>query len=524
MDQIKLILNGIVKYSFWIICAVLGIVAIASSILATRSMNEARAKYEREIDSDLSKVAKVKTTVADTGSDAVKAHPNQFTVAGMKEQLAKASAEALKAWEARYSNQSPAYVWPKDLLGPATPAFEVQPIPERLYLTGKPVNPGDAVDSAANDESAAEEVTTINTQSLTKFAEVIHRRLPQITQIIRTKWAFEEESAQESGGDSELSDLGAGLQGRGGKKPDGSADGVVIQKEVVVWRKQDQERWNTLVTSFQEISRLPTNRPTLPMALYIQQDLWLLEALFNVIKDVNGEADAVDNADIKKIDHIFFGRDALGMSGSITPPSGRLLRDAQDQGFKKEVPTVAGASASSAPANKGKFVLKAKGRDFLDGRYVNSNFEPLPAKDVRAAINADTLSSNAELTVAKRIPFRVGFEMDERKIPKFLAACANSPFRFEVRQIRINRHVPGEQPGLDGSSGSAARADAATEGTGGASTGGRGSAKGTEQLIANRTNYTVRVEFFGIVKVYNPVNKKLFELPKELAASTTASK
>ncbi len=520
MEIISKILNGIVKYSFWLVCGLVGILAITTTVLTTRSMNSTRVKIEKEIDSDLAKILKVQNTSAEAGSESVKAHPNAFTSEGMKSQIKIASDEALEAWEKRYKIQSPAYVWPKDLLGATTTAFESTPIPEKLSSTGKQLNLNDASISEPVDDTASEEITAIDTQSLQKFAEVIRKRLPQIAEIIGAKWNFEVSASSETAEDTTGDEVGAGLQ-RGAKRDSKTSDGgVTIQKEVVAWRNQDQERWNLLVTEFQQISRLPSNRPTLPMALYIQQDLWLLESLFKVIKEVNRDADALGNADIKKIDHIFFGKEAQGLSGNIVTPNARLAREAADHEKKKQIPAIPKTPANQALQNKTKFIFKANSRDFLDGRYVDGRFEPLAAKDVRLVINTDKLSGNAEIVVAKRIPFRVAFEMDERKIPNFLAACANSPFRFEVRQIRINRHVPGEQPSLDGNTFQSVGGNEAGETT----TGGRGSVNEYEVLVANRTNYIVKVEFYGFVKVYNPVNRKLFEQPKEPTGNQTASK
>jgi hypothetical protein len=548
MDQVRNVLFAVGRYSFWIFCGLITVIAVSTAVMNARAMSAARDKAEKELDSDLAKIDRVKNTVAEVAADGVKAHPNQTTIDGMAEQIQVASAEALAAWEARYKSQAPAFVWPKDLLGPATATFERQPPPERFLPTGRLVNPGDAVVAAppapaagtdedgavanpsALSENAPEELTTINTQELQKFADVIALRMPQIANIIGATWAFGEDAEEkaavieESAG--EFGSGGAGVR-RGGSRDrtDEKTDGIKIDRMVVDWRKRDQDRWNTLVTEFRTVSRLPSNRPTLPMALYIQQDLWLLEALFNVIKEVNGDADSVETADIKKIDHIFFGKDALGMSGTVTAPNPRILKLAVDQGYRKELPPPKASTGKPSMANT-KFIFKSDTRDFLEGRYVDGHFQPLAANVVRSAINSDQLSANPELIVAKRIPFRIAFEMDERKIPEFLAACANSPFRFEVRQIRINRHSPGQMASIEGRAETGpgdGGANAAGDAGGGAAAGGFRGGAGEEDLTASRTNYTIRVEFYGIVKVYNPVNRKLFDQPKEPTATETAS-
>ena len=120
--------------------------------------------------------------------------------------------------------------------------------------------------------------------------------------------------------------------------------------------------------------------------------------------------------------------------------------------------------------------------------------------------------------------------MDERKIADFLAACANSPFAFEIHQVRINRHVAGEGIKLNGG---AERQDGVGGGGGrggfggeedygyeedygdeGGRGGGGGGGRQADELdlkstpVEVRTNYDVNVEFYGIVKIYNPVREK----------------
>jgi hypothetical protein len=136
--------------------------------------------------------------------------------------------------------------------------------------------------------------------------------------------------------------------------------------------------------------------------------------------------------------------------------------------------------------------------------------------------------------------------MDERKIPEFLTACYQwgqegekpSPFIFEVWQVRINRHTPGEgielQGGHDNSGQSdgddlsaserAARDLASSAGGGGAGGGdvgleggevdpneaaSGGSGLSRSEGIETRIGYDVDVEFYGIVKIYNPVNEAM---------------
>ena len=76
--------------------------------------------------------------------------------------------------------------------------------------------------------------------------------------------------------------------------------------------------------------------------------------------------------------------------------------------------------------------------------YVDTKFEPIASEEVLKVVKgAELPESHLELIIAKRLPVRIGLRMDERKISDFMAACINSPFSFEIQQVRINRHAPG---------------------------------------------------------------------------------
>ena len=128
---------------------------------------------------------------------------------------------------------------------------------------------------------------------------------------------------------------------------------------------------------------------------------------------------------------------------------------------------------------------------------------------------------NLELIVAKRVPFRIAVEIDERKINEFIAICANSEFVFEVNQLRVNRHLqfPGEiefNGGAEASSSGGGRyeEDSYEEEYVG---GGAGEVEGPREdllptPVESRTNFMVSVEFYGVVKIYNPVRENFLRL------------
>ena len=232
---------------------------------------------------------------------------------------------------------------------------------------------------------------------------------------------------------------------------------------------------------------------------------------------------------IKNIDHVVFGREVGGKLGSLVTPDQRLAGKTQtdvakfgggggefedglgdfgeDGGDMGDMGAMfGGGRMQGGMGDDDEGGTGLTGSSPYEGRYVDLDFEPLPAETVKLVITGEVLpEKNLELIVAKRVPVRIALKMDERKIAEFMAACANSPFAFEIQQVRWNRHKPGgEEIPLGGSGG------AADNKLGGMNQDMAGMAGGAVILEASvdvekRTNYDVNVEFYGIVKIYNPV-------------------
>jgi hypothetical protein len=164
-----------------------------------------------------------------------------------------------------------------------------------------------------------------------------------------------------------------------------------------------------------------------------------------------------------------------------------------------------------------------------------------------------------ESIIAKRVPFRIAVTMDENKIPALIAAFGTpsgapvgadgreavapateeySGFNFEVQQVRINRAGSYEEIALVGNNKSQAgsgrnednRPGVGEPGGGAAGLEGDGPGPGqgsnTESKtpagnIELRKNFDVDVEFYGFVKIYNPVDYKRFSGAQEANANST---
>ena len=260
----------------------------------------------------------------------------------------------------------------------------------------------------------------------------------------------------------------------------------------------------------------------------LQQDLWVLEAMFNVIRELNGDSNAIDTSAIKQIDHIGIGREGTAQLGELHPVDRRLAPKADED------PAAVGSSGAGVAGQRGsgqsdsQYELvfsedeiledpeggynrsgstessdgtEAAGLPPFHNMYVDTKFEPIASEEVLKVVEGSELpESHLELIIAKRLPVRIGLRMDERKISDFMAACINSPFSFEIQQVRINRHSPGgEVIALGGGPVTAASKNNED----------RGKSFDEVSRVETRTNYDVNVEFFGIIKIYNPVRADL---------------
>ena len=543
MDQLVPVIEFIKKNRFWITCFVLAGAMVATWFLATSELTQQTASNMGEVKQRMSTYDTIMRTVADTGETRVAAHPNNSSKQGMEGEIDKATQSVLKSWKMRHDAQAEIMKWPEEIAVPDFINTFSQFDPPETFPT---------------DRTGLQMVSFLQIYNLQ-----IPKTMNRICNIIGTDWKFESVDKSNPQDPDEQNEEDAEAEGR--EETDDSSprsETSVLDENLIVvsWNEENQELWNQKLTSFKgrDDHTLSYSVPSPSQVYMLQQDLWLLEAFFKIIKKVNGAADANDLATIKTIDHLAFGREALAQLGEISSPDRQLANAAQEnseasgnvpptgseleaQGREDRQNARAGGDGQGGP------VLNYNGKPAYHGRYVNENFEPILAEDVRNVLLGTELpDANLELVVSKRVPVRFACRMDERKIPEFLTACYQwgqegekpSPFIFEVWQVRINRHTPGEgielQGGHDNSGQSdgddlsaserAARDLASSAGGGGAgggdvgleggevdpneaASGGAGSSR--SEGIETRIGYDVDVEFYGIVKIYNPVNEAM---------------
>ena len=533
MDQLAPVFHWLKRNGFWLISALVAMLLIGGWFLASGQIGEQTSSQVRTLNKSFSDMSSVRSVSAVTEEDGVEesvvAHPNSLTQEKMTEELKETINAIAEVWQQKRDEQEPLLVFPKDILGAKT--FE-------FFNQGKA-----AEDFAVDIVSSAAEKTYLRT-----YREQIPKQVAKIARHLRAYWKYDEKLIEEelkaNAEQNALGGYGSAMgmsMGMGMGMGMGSDDFVDVKrnKYAVLWNEVNQNLWQRKMIEFRDWddNSGSTQDPTVLQAYILQQDVWLLEAMFNVIRKVNGEAITNDLAVIKEIDYVAFGREARSKLGILSPVDKRLggaKVPAMDGGMGGMMGSGSnyGSGMGMGRGGMGMDGAAAGGFDIngdpspFHGRYVDSNQEAIAAETVRTIINGEELpEENLELIVAKRVPFRLAVTMDERKINEFLALCANSPFAFEVQQIRINKHDP--KTVLEFKGGVEQRKSVAMDAMGGMGGMGMdeygmagmmdgmgGGGFTTAKLdslestpVETRLSYDVKVEFYGIVRIYNAVRK-----------------
>lgn len=540
MEQVKLFLAGIKRYHFWILCVLVVMVGVGTWWMSVSGLMKDITKNSADIKSKEKEVKNVSS---------IQNHPNNQYLEEMDKIIAKYKLGIAVGWRTRYQQQEKLLVWPKSL----TEEFIDQ------------VNPLRPIEKIPYPTPPDQE---LDLKYIEIYRNFITPELPKLAETIGSTWKAEVSSKEG----------GAGASGYAAKAPVGGAglsrDAEEVEAEpIVYWNPQNQQ--DLLDTHFPFVSR--GGKPTTLEILYAQEDLWVLQAIMNIIQKTNRDATANYEAAVKEISSIQIGRTVRGRMGKISPISlaqganavggmgpggapgaspGMPAPGAGGAGPGAPTPGMPAGPGMGSPGMPG--TTDAKALDPALGRYVDVNYLPLDPTTLRDAPKSDN-KDLAIYSVAKRIPIRMRLFIDQRSLNDLLAECGNSSLPVEVRQVRIN--CP---EGLASDDGSAAAGGAIGGGmmgagapkTGGYGGGGAGGAGGgasarrsgrkkggagggygeASGLGAGKESTAdpneIEVEIYGIVYIYNPVNEQQLKVelqqdsapvgtPAEPTAATT---
>jgi hypothetical protein len=199
-----------------------------------------------------------------------------------------------------------------------------------------------------------------------------------------------------------------------------------------------------------------------------QEDLWVYRALLEIIENTNQGFTSYYNAPVKQIDALEIGADA---SKAWLAAENAVGKPAESGGNAPAGGS--GGGTESAQTNSEAKRLQAD-------RYVNEKGKPL---------GPDDIPPFAEF---KMMPIHMRLVMDQSKINKLLAECANRNMPVEVRRVRLTAAT-------------GPVAAATSESSGGASPSG-GDSDNTAHAETSATS-DVQVEIQGIIYIYNPPDR-----------------
>ena len=510
MDKLRAAMKWLVHNRFWVTCVLVSIISVATWYIAWAKIDKLRGERVSSLKSSKTQVQSVinSTIESDDPDNPVAVHPNDGTKAGMNQRIKLAGEAALAAWQTRYEKQ-------QALLQVS------QELPERIR--------GPLISHNPMEKPIETELLTVTERQT--FMENITKQMPLISEKISCQWTFNQQGEK-------IDDVSLEKEKRGQQNPRGAK--LAVSKDLVRWHGENQELWNAKSIEFENFNGNESKFPTSQQILALQQDLWILEGIFDAVAEVNKGFTANDLAPIERIDHVLVGQDAIypelgtleefkyrppTSSGSSSGPKEKVGGGVKS---KKQRRQENSANRNKAKKKKGKIAFNpGESQSPFHGRYVDRDFTQLNASAITEAITSDELTDQSYLAVAKRVPVRIAVKMDERRINDFLAAAANSPFAFEIRQVRINKHKA-----MEGVTRKAQASQAKDDGRGGLSMGG-GPGGGGGQADGNssggrgndsfedgdfipeiRANFDVKIEFIGIVKIYNPVNRSLIVADK----------
>ena len=561
MDKLKAQLAVVWQHSFWIMCAGVVIASLASWYVSTSAV----AKQQQD---QLSQIKSVFTSVEALQSQNP-LHPNASTAEGMEKVTQAFAREIEKGWQMQYDQQAKVLVWPASFDAEFHAAVDkLRPI----EIIPPPPTP------FAND-------LPISLRQI--YRNYILEDLPSLATTIGTTWQGVLEQTDGSGtGFSGTVPTGDAATPGGIVGPDGTV--MVQDTSLVLWAPENQQE--LVGTHFGFTVR--EEPPSTLEVLYAQEDLWVLQNIMDLIRAANENAETRHEAAIKQIDFVRIGRSAMGLAGQISPvggggvggDSGGYMMSSQSAtggAAEGSVPTTDSAAATAGSADGSATAGVPTGDSFggggfgitsdpASGRYVDEKYQTLDPGRLRGALQSQN-AQDALLAVAKRMPVRMRFRVDQRKLNRILAECGNARLPVEVRQVRINREataggmggfgggaggfaggggmtgggmtggggfsagggfggggmssMPGamrSSPGYD-SSGSGDSAFGGSAGFGGAAgLGGSGSASGSAIADATVDLNLIEVELYGIVYIYNPVNKSQLGLVDPSATVATS--
>jgi len=424
MDQLRKAWILLQRHHFWVLTVVAVLVALgcwwsgANALLAEYKSN--RSKIESQF----------------TAANSVRSkpfHANEEVQQAQSEEIASQKKSVRQLWEQLYARQTASVLkWPSNLS-------------EQFRNYVEKLNFGD----------------DIPTNLCRHYNNYIHNHFPELPKIVD---ALENPDGGQGGmggvgrgGSFDMQSILAGRAGRGRGRSEGATADMVEEPDfIVIWADQQLIR--------DELA--PRRTPSAKRIWKTQEDVWVYEALLQIIANTNkaAHADRFSNAAVRVIQSLEVGRTAaqasrgtgriemLAAAGNpnmmaedgtgMLEGAGRMM-DRENYGGRGEMGgEFGGGEFGGGEYGGGEYGGRGGGGrggiggdadddfELFNNRYVDADGAPIsdPGDGSSAAFGAEF----------KRLPVRMVLTMDQRWLSELITQCANAPLQVEVQEVRVN--------------------------------------------------------------------------------------
>ena len=498
MDQVKDFLAVALKHGFWIGVSVVLLGTVGIWFMSVSSLDDERESKNSKIKGNASTITKYRGEMSD--------QPNDLSHQRMQDLIDTREDEVLDAWQMVFDAQRDILTWPEVMQDEFLNEFKFVKdadgnITEQLKLPFEKYQ----------EYSATEDTNKLPPSLLRRYARYIGDTLPEYAEIAGAEWTAEFNA--KSGGMG--MGMGMGMMGMGMEALGGSGAGAQdrditgdVKEPLVQWTTGSQDA--VLKDLFPWRSK--KDYPSELDVYYSQENLWILRQLLQIVAEVNGDAEQAIEAKIREIKKLSIGASVSFTEGSISEPGSRastgfggmgdMGMDDMMGGMDMEMGGDMGGGSDTVDPDPG------------DGRYVNTAFEPINASDLRAAFKSEDPGQVA-IAVAKRVPVMLHLLMDQREIPRLLAACGSAKLMVDVHQVRImpSGGLGSNDGGMGGMMGGEGEMD-----MGMGMMGGMGMGMGAGAAASNAADeefpLDMEVEIYGLIYFYNPPNRETLGVEK----------
>lgn len=542
MDQVKAVVRAMLKHGFWIACGLIVLISVGTWYTASSGLRSEFAANKTKIDGAFSSAETLQN----------KANPpNDHSKAQMQKLNAKTYDLVLQAWQRQFSEQEKILVWNRRLGADFVNA--VRPL--------KPIEVKVAFPTPQRQK--------LNVDFRQRYSNYVANLLPALAERVGAIWQVQSRLSDPAAEGTTPAGPVANPATDPRFMPPGSQPPQ--EEPLVVWSASDQGALVARHFDWSgQPDAAPTTLQVLYAQEDLWVLRALVEIVAQTNKDAESRHDAIVKT-IQTIligsqagaraGQIYrasggtssayggYGEEEYGEEASMDEES--YSEEEYTEEYSEDAYSEEGGEYGDVYAGGAGGPVSS---DPAEGRYVNNEYERLRAADLRTALETGG-PENAFLVVAKRMPIRMELVVDGRKLHRLLAECGNSALPVEIRQVRINRSSGatgtsgggygeesmggygeesmggfggtggfggmggmggyGEESYGEESYGEESYGEESYGGYGEDSYGeesygeeGYGSADSGRSEVSSSSPYDVKVELFGIIYIYNPVDKE----------------